>query len=385
MGKVATHVNITKGNYRNTEINGIFPLITPYKITDKSAFVTVAYTAEFPKARIKVTPENFTYVTADGAAANLRVSDYCDTVSFDEEVSDAEKEYRDEETESEAMDRIARQFEILVDMTDAAQRGDVRAFIISGPPGIGKSFGVEEALRRNEMLNKIAGGKEKYNIVKGAARALALYKQLYLFRHSDNVLVFDDCDTILFDEESLNLLKSALDTTRRRQVSWLAESNVLKDEGIDNTFNFNGSVIFLTNLDFDNIKSKKLAPHLAALKSRCLYMDLEISSTEDMLLRIKQVMRDGLLTDYNFSSEVEQEIYDFVEANVDDLQELSLRTLLKIAQFRRVDESTWQEYAVNMVMHRAARFRWLAAQKKKRLEAEYIEAWDEAHAISGGA
>ena len=370
MSKAATQVQIKNGSYRNNSINGTFPLILPFKVTKKSAFVTVVLSKEYPKARVKVTLNDFAYVDGAGNKAELRLADWLDDLPAEEKVSDEEKTYLENETEDEAMNRIARGFEIQNDVVEAAQLGTIRALIISGPPGIGKSFGVEETLRRNEMLNAIQSKKPKYEIVKGAARALALYRKLYFNRKRDEVVVFDDCDSILFDMESLNLLKAALDTTRMRTVSWLAENHALKEDEIPNQFDFNGSVIFLTNLDFDHIKSKKLAPHLKALKSRCLYLDLEISSTQDMLLRIKQVMRDGLLDSFHFSKETEKEIFDFIVANVDDLQELSLRTVLKVAQFKKINGAVWEEYAVNMVMNRTARFRWLAAQKKARLAKE---------------
>jgi GTP1/Obg family GTP-binding protein len=46
------------------------------------------------------------------------------------------------ETEEQAMDRIRERFEILTEMTKAAIGGDIRAMIVSGPPGVGKSYGV---------------------------------------------------------------------------------------------------------------------------------------------------------------------------------------------------------------------------------------------------
>jgi len=350
-------------------VNGTYPLIKPWKETGTKAFVTVAFSSEWPTAQVKVAEADFNYCDYEGKNAELRAQDFDTDVPLEEQISELELAYLKEETEEEAMNRIRRSFEILDKMTEAAQNGDARAIIISGPPGIGKSYGVEEVLHREGMIDKLAGRPERFGIVKGAARALALYKQLYTFKSSDNVLVFDDCDSILFDDESLNLLKAALDTTKRRTVSWLAESNMLRAEDIPPQFEFNGSVIFLTNLDFDNIRSKKLAPHLRALKSRCLYMNLEITSNADMLLRIRQVMRDGLLSGFNFTPEVELELYNFMVENVNDLLELSLRTLLKLAQFRRIDESTWKEYAVTMTMNRNARYRWLTEEKKKRLAA----------------
>ena len=63
--------------------------------------------------------------------------------------------------------------------------------------------------------------------------------------------MFDDCDSILMDELSLNILKGALDSGKSRRISWKAESHKLRSEGVPNSFTFNGSVIFITNLKYE--------------------------------------------------------------------------------------------------------------------------------------
>ena len=50
------------------------------------------------------------------------------------------------ESDDEIKQRLRERFEILMDMTRAVKRGDVRAMIVTGPPGVGKSFGIEEVL-----------------------------------------------------------------------------------------------------------------------------------------------------------------------------------------------------------------------------------------------
>ena len=44
------------------------------------------------------------------------------------------------------IERLRQRFQILDDMTRAVKKGDVRAMIVTGPPGVGKSFGVEKVL-----------------------------------------------------------------------------------------------------------------------------------------------------------------------------------------------------------------------------------------------
>ena len=124
------------------------------------------------------------------------------------------------ESDDQIMERIATRFQILDDMTRAAIAGDIRAMIVSGPPGVGKSYGIERQLDKANLFDRIAGRKVKSEIFKGASTALGLYMSLFKYSEANCVAVFDDCDTILSDEVSLNLLKGALDSSKRRRISW---------------------------------------------------------------------------------------------------------------------------------------------------------------------
>jgi hypothetical protein len=228
--------------------------------------------------------------------------------------------------------------------------------IVSGPPGVGKSFGVEQQLEKASMFDRLAGKTLKYEVIKGAMTALGLYATL--FKHSDknHVLVFDDCDSILMDDLSLNILKAALDSGKRRRIYWNSDSSMLRREGIPDAFDFNGSVIFITNIKFDHLKSKKLQDHLEALQSRCHFLDLTIDTDRDKMLRIKQVHRDaegGLFRDYQFDNEQSEMVLQFMWDNKAKLRELSMRMALKIADLVQISSDNWKMLAESTVMKRA--------------------------------
>jgi len=255
------------------------------------------------------------------------------------------------ETDEQIMERIGARFDILDEMTKASINSDVKAMIVSGPPGVGKSYGVEKQLSKANMFDTIAQQRPKYEVVKGAMTPIGLYATL--FRHSSkgHVLVFDDCDAILHDELSLNILKAALDSGKRRRVHWSSDSHVLRREGIPHVFDFHASVIFITNLKFSNIRSKKLQDHLAALQSRCHYLDLTLDTMRDKILRVKQIAKTGeLFKGYNLSSETENNILDFMEEHKDKLNEMSLRMALKIADLHTVNPEKWKFLAMNTCM-----------------------------------
>ena len=251
------------------------------------------------------------------------------------------------ETDSEIIERLRDRFAILDDMTKAVKAGKVRAMIVSGPPGVGKSFGVEKVLEKHDVLANVAQDEKlkKYEVVKGAMSALGLYAKLFAYKDSKSILVFDDCDSVLLDDLSLNILKAALDTSEKRKICWNTDSHALRREGIPDSFEFKGGAIFITNIKFDNVKSKKLRDHLEALESRCHYLDLTIDTEREKILRIKQIIGDGMLEKYNLTDEEKVEIIDFIDTNKKILRELSLRMVLKIADLRQSFPDRWQAVA----------------------------------------
>jgi len=266
-------------------------------------------------------------------------------IEFDTDAIRAREQEVAQETDEEIVERLRERFQILTDMTRAVKRGNVRAMIVSGPPGVGKSYGVEDVLIKDDLFNTIAQRKPRYEVVKGAMSALGLYAKLHEYKDRGNVIVFDDCDSVLLDDLSLNILKAALDTSKRRWISWNTDSRLLRTEGIPDRFEFSAGAIFITNIKFCNVRSKKLRDHLDALESRCHYIDLEMDTSREQLLRIRQIVNDGMLQEYEFEESDKQNILEFVETNADSLRELSLRTVLKIADLRRSFPLEWQKMA----------------------------------------
>ena len=253
-----------------------------------------------------------------------------------------------QESDESILNRLRERFEILDDMTRAVKRGDVRAMIVTGPPGVGKSFGVEKVLSKHDVFANVAQDEKlkKYEVVKGAMSAIGLYSKLYHFSDKKNILVFDDCDSVLMDDLSLNILKAALDTSKKRTIHWNTDSRLLRSEGVPNSFEFKGGAIFITNIKFDHVKSKKLRDHLEALESRCHYLDLTIDTEREKLLRIEQVITEcGMLDQYDLDDSAKADIVNFTKANVYRLRELSLRTVLKIADLRVSMPTKWQAVA----------------------------------------
>jgi hypothetical protein len=339
-----TQVTILKGTYRGQTVkNTTFELVKDYVEGARGGFVTVKsaghFGPEFDVVRVRVDSIDDVVVAGSTLAGSVK---------------EALKPSAPVETDEEVMKRIETRFGILDEMTKAAINGDVRAMIVQGPPGVGKSYGVQYQLEKSGIFDKVSGKKIKYEIIKGSITPVGLYCLLYNHSDEKNVLVFDDCDVILFDDLSLNILKAALDSGKKRRINWNADSRTLKEEGVPNSFEFKGSVIFITNLKFDNVKSKKLQDHLEALQSRCHFLDLTLNTMRDKFLRIKQIFRKGdLFQDYHFDEQVGEEILNFMYANKDRLREMSLRMALKLADLTNVNKTNWRALAESTCMRNA--------------------------------
>jgi hypothetical protein len=349
-------VEIREGTYKirgnDTSMAGFrFALVEQFKEGNGGGYVTVdgasiqPKNAGVPDRKIRIKCSNpSSYVVVTG---NVPATPAGDKSLEQIKVSDAVVAH---ESDEEIIERTRLRFEVLKDMTRAVKAGTVRAMIVTGPPGVGKSFGVEEVLSRDDLFNTLGERKPKYEIVKGAMSAIGLYSKLYQYSEKGNVIVFDDCDSVLLDDLSLNILKAALDSSKKRTISWNTDSRVLRNEGVPDRFEFKAGAIFITNIKFENVRSKKLQDHLAALESRCHYIDLQMDTDREKVLRIKQIVQDGMLDSYEFEEPARDEVVNFIVENRAKMRELSLRTVLKIADLRKSFPTNWQNMATVTVM-----------------------------------
>ena len=355
-------VTILRGTYRNFNIkNDTFRLVQDVREGARGMYITVEDNGslgqgEGKEVRIRISSREDISVTgqsvADMTDSEIRRANKDDNVFSIVKPVEPEVAATPESDEA-AIERIRERFDILDQMAEGCTTGAVRAMIVSGPPGVGKSFGVERVLEQAALFDKMAQRKPRFEVVKGAMSAVGLYCKLFQYADSNSVLVFDDCDSILLDDLSLNILKAALDSGSKRTISWNTDSRMLRSEGVPDRFDFKGSVIFITNIKFEHVRSKKLKDHLDALESRCHYLDLTMDTQRDKFLRIKQIVRDGMLDKYDFEAGAADQIVEYVWENRNRLRELSLRTVLKIADLRAMSAHNWKRLAETTILKRA--------------------------------
>lgn len=358
---MTTKIRIENGSYRGNHVTGMFTLVKEWKQGAKGGFVTVANDGSFDgageTARVKVAKGDFEVI--GDLTATYHAPKGADKVTTEEL----------HETDDQTIARIEKTFNFIEHLTAAAQKGQITGLIISGPAGVGKSFGVERQLEKMNFL--LPEELKKFEIITGGTSPIGLYIKLWDNRQKGKVLVFDDCDTALFDELQLNMLKAAMDTKKKRRICWMKESNALKadkndpeSDNIPNSFEFEGSIIFLTNLKFDKCKSAKIAEHLKAIMSRVHYLDLCLDTRREQLLRVKQVVKAGMLDDRNLSQKVKDAVVQYVYDNVEYLHELSLRTVLKVADLASIDPTSWEDTADFTVLSHQGRIRKTLAANK---------------------
>lgn len=246
-------------------------------------------------------------------------------------------------TETEMLEDLTERFNILSLLTQGAISKNVRAVTVTGAPGVGKTFTVEQILEHNKETQNTT-----FEIVRGALSAVNLYKLAWRNRKAGNVIVLDDADSIFNDEDALNILKVLCDSSETRKVSWMKESNALREDDIPTTFEFNGAMIFISNLDFQKFVDEgknKYAKHFEAIMSRSLYLDLRLHSRDELGVWIEHVATEGdLFKREGLSVSQGKAALAFLRKNRERLRELSLRTLLKVSQLVKT-HNNWEPMA----------------------------------------
>ncbi len=258
----------------------------------------------------------------------------------------------EDKTDDDIRAEIDETFEILRDMTSAVAAGIVKGLVVSGPAGVGKSHTVETTLKEElDIMAKMRGVKSMYECIHGAMSASVLYEKLWQYKDPCNVLVFDDCDGVLYDEDALNILKAALDSKHVRQIHWNTNSYVLDRKDIPNSFEYQGSIVFITNIDFTQVRSPRIQNHLEAIVSRCHYMSLGIKTIREKMIHIRNVVdKTDMLKGHGFGRSETNEVMEYVVNNSDRLREISLRSVLKTADIRKAMPERWVSFANKTIL-----------------------------------
>lgn len=248
---------------------------------------------------------------------------------------------------------IRKRFNVLTTLANGITSGNVRALIVAGAAGVGKTFELEKKLKSAQ----IDGDIESYESIKGSISAVVLYETLYNNREAGQVLLLDDTDSVFNDDECMNLLKAALDTSTVRKISWAKASRYLGDNDIPQSFEYEGQIVFITNTSPDQVIAKggRLAPHMSALLSRSVFLDLGIHDVASILIRVEQVLAESTLSDdLDLTKTQVKQIVTWMNDHVAQLRSVSIRTVVQLAGFIKTTDE-WEDLA-EVTLFKAGRF-----------------------------
>lgn len=223
--------------------------------------------------------------------------------------------------------------------------GKMRSLIVNGPPGVGKSSMVKQFLTQYST--------DDHKVVSGHITNLSMYHALFTHRESKQVLVLDDTDNVFSKIEGLNILKAAMDTQPVRTVNWESSSGALSAMKVPTSFKTNGGVVLITNVGFSDSNSK-LGTHLKALKDRSHVIQVGSNSKEGCYNMIAyMVLKKDMLKAYELTEATKRALLAFIHENLDRMVTLSLRTMIKLAEWYKNEPNEWRSYAATTLMKAA--------------------------------
>lgn len=234
-----------------------------------------------------------------------------------------------QETSTVPQFSINKRFSFLEQAVTMVAHGIQNSVIICGSGGLGKSYTVMNTLSKLGMQDNV-------KVVKGFSTAKGLYR--LLFENNDSILVLDDCDSIWKDNNSLNLLKSALDSYETRVISWNAER---MDEDLPSSFIYTGKVIFITNLSESQLDQ--------AVRTRCLFIDVSMTR-EEIIERMTVIAKSDEFLPM-VSTEAKTKAIEFIKKNIQAVRNISLRTLVNVSKIAENGNEDWEEMATYVVVN----------------------------------
>ena len=232
---------------------------------------------------------------------------------------------------------INQRFESVERLVRMVGSGSTASAIITGDGGLGKSHSVVAALKTAGLRDiteiepgTVINSKNCFRIVKGYSTARGLFR--ILWENRNNIVVFDDCDSILRDEDAVNILKGALDSYDKRLITW---NSMRPDDEMPRTFQFEGGIVFISNRSINKIDQ--------ALRTRSMCIDLSMTLDQkiermDVIMRSAEFLPNVLISH-------KRDALNLINKYKDQAKEVSLRTLIAVSKIRAQNDADWADLA----------------------------------------
>jgi hypothetical protein len=238
---------------------------------------------------------------------------------------------------------INKRFEFVEQLVSMVADGVQPSAIITGEGGLGKTYTVTKTLESKGFkdisdlaefqVGSVLNMRKCFRMVKGYSTPKGLYRTL--FENNKGIVVFDDCDAVLKDPIALNILKSALDSYGKRIISWNSD---MRDDDLPRSFNFEGRVIFISNLDDGKIDQ--------AIRSRSMMIDLSMNVDQKIERMATIAASDEFLPEYDKT--IVNDAIELIKEIKDECKEISLRTLISVSKVRASNKE-WKDLATYML------------------------------------
>lgn len=237
---------------------------------------------------------------------------------------------------------INQRFEFVSQLVEMVASKQTPSCIITGEGGLGKSYTVLNSLQQAGLkdisefeVGSTVPNMKSFRVVKGFSTAKGLYR--ILFENQNNIVVFDDCDSILKDPDALNILKGALDSFDKRIITWNTSTD---NDNLPRFFRFNGGIIFISNMSADKINQ--------ALKSRSMNIDLSMT-IDQKIDRMEFIMKSEMFLPA-IPSSYKEDALSVIRDFKSEANELSLRTLITVSKIRNSGNANWKDLAKYMLV-----------------------------------
>ncbi len=227
---------------------------------------------------------------------------------------------------------------------DSAQKG----LIISGDAGTGKSHYVQKAFIDTDTVDRIDYNKSE------SFTAASFYVQLYLNRKPGDVIVFDDCNLGGLTGDNFkaitDMLKGATEMTKgERIIGWnrASQNKLMKDNGVPPSFDFQGSIIWITNYSFDQLASKFKA-HWEAIQSRFISVPIRLNDQEKLMYTLHLVEDVDMLgkncqmIEGGYAKNVIKQTCEYLRSNWKYMDNVTPRVAGKIADTMSMYPDSWE-------------------------------------------
>jgi hypothetical protein len=234
---------------------------------------------------------------------------------------------------------IEKKYSNLERFIEQMAEGNVKSLIINGPAGVGKTYSATSFIQKYS--------KNKHKTFKGHMTNLSLYCEQYRHKSPGQILVLDDIDSIMSSIQGLNILIASMDTSKQRTISWESSTAILTRLDVPKSFDFNGSLVLISNTGFGFGKDKHVE-HLNALKDRSFCINLGDKAEETVFKYICYVtLEKNILDEYSLTDGKKLEILNFIEKYMYSMHHLSIRSLVKCAELMNIDYDNWKDLAVS--------------------------------------